>query len=501
MTQAVVQTGEASEQLRLDYGFAKSRGVVVLSGGPPWRIGMRADADPLALVEVRRWLGAAFEVVPLEAGAFDDALSQSYAVTTQAAQSIAHGIDSEILEALSDGAGSADLLDSQDDAPVIRLINGILSQAIAEGASDIHVEPFENALVVRLRIDGVMREVLQAPPRARARLVSRIKVMARLDIAEKRLPQDGRISLSLGGRAVDVRVSTLPSRYGERVVMRILDRDQGLRSLESLGMDPEMLARFRAALSMANGVILVTGPTGSGKTTTLYAALNVLNDRTRNILTVEDPIEYAVDGIGQTQVNAKIGMTFAAGLRAILRQDPDIVMVGEIRDPETAQIAVQASLTGHLVFSTVHTNDAVAAITRLKDMGVEPYLLASTVRAIVAQRLVRRLCTHCRKPAVIGDAEAAMFAAAGLNSYGVYEANGCGSCNGTGYTGRVGLYEFVTVDDEIRRLIHANASEQELSAHAFRASAPLLTSGLRCAAEGITSLSDVLRVCSPAEAA
>jgi general secretion pathway protein E len=258
-------------------------------------------------------------------------------------------------------------------------------------------------------------------------------------------------------------------------------------------MGQDVLTRFRASLSLPNGIILVTGPTGSGKTTTLYSALRVLNDKSRNIMTVEDPIEYAIEGIGQTQVNAKIGLTFAAGLRAILRQDPDIVMVGEIRDGETAQIAVQASLTGHLVFSTVHTNDAVAAITRLKDMGIEPYLLASTVRTIVAQRLVRRLCPHCKRPAVVGENERRMLAGVGAADATAFEAAGCPSCNGSGYVGRIGLYEIVQVDDEIRRLIHADAPEQEMAAHAFRNAEPLMTGGLRCAAAGVTSLSDVIR--------
>nr|HRK65139.1 type II secretion system ATPase GspE [Terricaulis sp.] len=481
---------------RLDYAFAKANGVAPLSAGPPWRIGVRVGANPLALMEARRVLGGPMEVVELSTQAFDEALSQHYAVSSEAARSIAESLDSD-LDALADSAGAtADLLDNQDDAPVIRLINGLISEAISQGASDIHIEPAESAVNVRLRIDGMMREVLEAPARLRARLVSRIKVMARLDIAEKRLPQDGRISLTLGGRAVDVRVSTLPSRYGERVVMRLLDKDQGLRNLDALGMDAPMLARFKASLATPNGIVLVTGPTGSGKTTTLYAALNLLNDRTRNILTVEDPIEYAVDGVGQTQVNAKIGMTFAAGLRAILRQDPDVVMVGEIRDAETAQIAVQASLTGHLVFSTVHTNDAVAAITRLKDMGVEPYLLASTLRAIVAQRLVRRLCNACKQPAVIGPHEAALLRSVGAEGATVYEGTGCPTCRGSGYVGRIGLYEFVAVDDEIRRQIHAGASEQEMSAHAFAGADSLTRAGLKCVAAGVTSLSDVLRAVS-----
>ncbi len=480
----------------LDYAFARTQGVVLLDdGGPPFRVGLRPGADPLVLVEARRALGGPLSVEQLNAAEFDAALAKRYAVSSEAARSLAAGFDADAaLDALGEGGGvTADLLDSQDDAPVIRLINGLIAEAINQGASDIHVEPYENNLVVRMRIDGLLREVLQAPPRSKARIVSRIKVMARLDIAERRLPQDGRISLSLGGRNVDVRVATLPSRYGERVVMRILDKDQALRSLDTLGLPGELQARFKGALGAPNGIVLVTGPTGSGKTTTLYAALTLLNDKSRNILTVEDPIEYAIDGVGQTQVNPKIGLTFASGLRAILRQDPDVVMIGEIRDAETAQIAVQASLTGHLVFSTVHTNSAVAAITRLKDMGVEPYLLASTVRGVLAQRLVRRLCAACKQPAVIGPSELAQFSALGLYQPQVFEARGCPACKGTGYVGRIGLYEFVTVDDDLRRLIHADATEDDMAALAFHDSEPLRVSGMRCAAAGVTSLSDVMR--------
>jgi general secretion pathway protein E len=482
-----------SAEARLDYGFAKSHGVVLLGSEAPWRVGLRAGADPLALVELRRLLGAPFELVDLSREAFDDALSQRYAVTSEAARSIASGFDGEaVLDSLSDAGATADLLDSQDDAPVIRLINGLISEAITRGASDIHVEPYETNVTVRLRINGVMSDLLQAPARAKTRLVSRIKVMARLDIAEKRLPQDGRISLSLGGRVVDVRVSTLPSRHGERVVMRLLDKDQNLRTLDQLNMGERTHERFRAALDAPNGIVLVTGPTGSGKTTTLYAALNLLNDRTRNILTVEDPVEYAIEGIGQTQVNPRIGLTFAAGLRAILRQDPNVVMVGEIRDPETAQIAVQASLTGHLVFSTVHTNSAIAAITRLKDLGIESYLLASTVRLVLAQRLVRRLCDACKRPAILGAREIEMLASIGAGP-SAFEAHGCPACGGSGYVGRIGLYECVSIDDTVRRMIHEGASEADMAAYAFRSSEPLLASGLRCAANGVTSLSDVLR--------
>lgn len=494
--EASARQGEAGVVRGLDYAFARTHGIVLLDdNGPPFRVGMRPGADPLVMVEARRALGGALIPENLSAADFDAALAKRYSVSTEATRSLAQGFDADAaLDALGDGAGvTSDLLDNQDDAPVIRLINGLIAEAISQGASDIHIEPYEQSLVVRMRIDGLLREVLQAPARSKARVVSRIKVMARLDIAEKRLPQDGRISLSLGGRSVDVRVATLPSRYGERVVMRILDKDMGLRSLEALGLPGPVQERFKGALRAANGVVLVTGPTGSGKTTTLYAALGLLNDKSRNILTVEDPIEYAIDGVGQTQVNPKIGLSFASGLRAILRQDPDVVMIGEIRDVETAQIAVQASLTGHLVFSTVHTNSAVAAITRLKDMGVEPYLLASTVRGVLAQRLVRRLCSACKVPAVIGPHEKAQFAAFGIDAPEVYEAQGCVACKGTGYVGRIGLYEFVGVDDDLRRMIHADATEDEMARSAFRDSEPLRASGLRCAAAGITSLSDVIR--------
>jgi general secretion pathway protein E len=318
--------------------------------------------------------------------------------------------------------------------------------------------------------------------------------MARLDIAEKRIPQDGRIPLALGGKTLDVRVSTLPSRMGERVVLRILDRDQAGLTLDRLGMAPDALEAFRAALGEPNGIILVTGPTGSGKTTSLYAGLSLLNNSARNILTVEDPVEYAIDGVGQTQVNPKVGMTFAAGLRAILRQDPDVVMVGEIRDVETARIAVQAALTGHLVLSTVHTNDAAGAVTRLRDMGVEPFLLASTLRLIVAQRLVRRLCGDCRRPETADKATARL---AGVKvGQTVWRAQGCAHCGQTGYVGRVGLYEVIRVDDKVRRLIAAEAGEEAINAAAFAgASSGTLTRRARALVlEGVTSVEEAVRV-------
>ena len=319
--------------------------------------------------------------------------------------------------------------------------------------------------------------------------------MAKLDIAKKRIPQDGRFSLNLGQKAIDVRVSTLPSQYGERVVMRILEKDSMRLSLSDLGMQEDVKNGFNAALRRPNGILLVTGPTGSGKTTTLYASLSQLNDGSRNILTVEDPVEYALDGVGQTQVNNKVGMSFSAGLRAILRQDPDVVMVGEIRDPETTEIAVQAALTGHLVLSTVHTNSAIAAIPRLRDMGVEAFLLASTITGIAAQRLVRRLCPHCKQPHELSDLTRKELGLPPKDGQTIYTAIGCGECNGIGYEGRLGLYEYVEMDDTLRDMIHLGASETEMSAHAFKSRQTLLQSGVAHILAGETTAEEVLRVC------
>jgi len=479
----------------LNYAFAKEKGVLVLSMGGEAVVGLREGAETWPLVEVRRALGVPLKVERLSRAEYERKLSENYAVDGIAAELGEESEDDDFMSLIEDMPQTADLLDTGDDAPVIRLINSLIAEAVKKRASDIHVEPFESRLSVRLRIDGVLNEIISLSSRLSPLLVSRIKVMARLDIAEKRVPQDGRISLTLGGRALDVRVSTLPSRHGERVVMRLLDKDQGHLSIDSLGMDARTLAGFRRALAEPHGIVLVTGPTGSGKTTSLYAGLSLLNDQTRNILTVEDPVEYALEGVGQTQVNAKVGMTFAAGLRAILRQDPDVVMVGEIRDVETAQIAVQASLTGHLVLSTVHTNTAVGAVTRLRDMGVESFLLASTVKAILAQRLVRRLCGHCKAPYQAGDAEREVLGLAPGEAVTLYRAEGCPHCNMTGYGGRIGIYELVMVDGEIRRLIHDDASEHDIEAIAFASADTLSQSGAKHALHGVTSVEEVVRVC------
>lgn len=477
----------------LAYGFAKQHGVVLLGVDGQAEVGLREGADPIALVEARRVLGRALKVRAMSRADFERRLSEIYA-----GQGIASAEPDDLdlsggLEGLVDDIpAAADLLDTHDDAPIIRLINGLIAEAFKAGASDIHIEPFETALIVRFRVDGVLREVLSLSHRLAPLLVSRVKVMARLDIAERRTPQDGRISLTLGGRSLDVRVSSLPARAGERVVMRILDQEQAGLRLEDLGMRPAVLAAFKGALREPNGIILVTGPTGSGKTTSLYAGLSLLNDASRNILTIEDPVEYAIGGVGQTQVNTKVGMTFAAGLRAILRQDPDVVMVGEIRDSETAQIAVQASLTGHLVLSTVHTNDAVGAVTRLRDMGVEPFLLASTLRLIVAQRLVRRLCVECRQ-AEPADAEAARIVGVAPGTQ-LFRACGCPACKQTGYSGRIGVYEAIRVDEDIRRLIAEGADEQLLSERAFQRSAQLADEARDYVVQGLTTVEEAIRV-------
>jgi general secretion pathway protein E len=387
-----------------------------------------------------------------------------------------------------------DLLESQDDAPVIRLINALFTQALRAGASDIHIEPFETRSVVRLRIDGTLSDLIEPARALHGAIVSRVKIMAQLDIAEKRLPQDGRITLRVAGKPVDVRVSTIPTGHGERVVLRLLDKQAGRLDLTRLGMDEATLAHMDRLILEPHGIVLVTGPTGSGKTTTLYAALSRLDATALNIMTVEDPIEYDLDGISQTQVNTRIEMSFARALRTILRQDPDVVMIGEIRDLETAQIAVQASLTGHLVFATLHTNDAVSAVTRLVDMGVEPFLLASSLIGVGAQRLVRKLCLECRKPFA---ADAAQLRALGLapTDGTLYSAQGCAACNRSGYRGRTGIYELLTVDDELRRLIHDRASEQTLRAHVLsRGMRSLRDDGMRWAAQGVISLEEVVRV-------
>ena len=481
------------------FAFAKRQGVLV--GHVPEEgeveLLLRPGAGLQGLAEMRRFLGRPLRLREVSPEVFDRELQKRYennsAQTMQAMQSLDDdGTDlSSAAEALAE---PQDLLESDDDAPIIRLINAMLSEAIKDNASDIHIEPFENRLVVRFRVDGVLREVL-TPQRALTPLiVSRIKVMARLDIAEKRLPQDGRISLKIAGRPVDVRVSTIPSGHGERVVLRLLDKQAGRLDLTHLGMEKVQLEVMKGLIKKPHGIILVTGPTGSGKTTTLYAALASLNDSSRNILTVEDPIEYYLDGIGQTQVNTKVDMSFARGLRAILRQDPDVVMVGEIRDLETAEIAVQASLTGHLVLSTLHTNTAIGAVSRLRDMGVEPFLLASSLIGLIAQRLVRTLCRDCREPYTPEPSECELLDIPAENPPQIYRAGSCDKCRHSGYTGRQGIQEVVAVDDPMRTMIHDGKSEQSMEAYARKRYPSLRAEGRAKILAGITTIEEVVRV-------
>jgi general secretion pathway protein E len=414
------------------------------------------------------------------------------------------GQTEEFIEDIEGGIGGlaagfepTDLLDTSDEAPIIRFVNSLITQAYKQRASDIHIEPFERELIARYRIDGILYEVLRPPHRAQASIISRIKIMANLNIAEKRLPQDGRFRVRIAGKDVDVRVSTLPTAFGERVVMRLLDKASNVLTLEEIGMDPTMLRLINNMITKSHGIFLVTGPTGSGKTTTLYASLTRLNSREKNIITVEDPIEYQLPGVGQIQVNPKIDLTFAAGLRSILRQDPDIIMVGEIRDGETAEIAVQSALTGHMVFSTLHTNDAASALTRLVEMGIEPFLAASSIVGIMAQRLVRQICPHCKESYRPTPEMLREMGLAGSVPEGVefYRGAGCSQCMDIGYRGRTGIYELMTVDEQVRDLLLQNKDSASIKSAAVKKGMKTLRdAGLALALAGETSIEEILRV-------
>lgn len=478
----------------LPFSFAKRHGVLIRGYADGFADTIyRTGIAPTSLAEVRRFSPVPLKLSRVTPEAFDAMLQQAYEGGSNQAMHMMDGLDesTDLFQVAQDLPEPSDLLESDDDAPIIRLINAVLTEAVKENASDIHIEPYENRLMVRFRVDGVLREVLQTRRAVAPLVVSRIKVMSKLDIAEKRLPQDGRISLKIAGRAVDVRVSTMPSGHGERVVLRLLDKQAGRLDLAHLGMPEGTLVTMDELIHKPHGIILVTGPTGSGKTTTLYAALETINDNSRNIMTVEDPIEYYIDGIGQTQVNTKVEMTFARGLRAILRQDPDVVMVGEIRDLETAEIAVQASLTGHLVLSTLHTNSAVGAVTRLRDMGVEPFLLSSSLIGVLAQRLVRVLDDETKVPYEARDYEARALNLEPDNAARLYRA---GEDAGTGFKGRTGIYELVPVDDAMRTMIHDGASEQQLERHARTLSPSIRDDGRTKVLAGTTTLEEVLRV-------
>lgn len=484
---------------RLPYYFAKRHGVIsarLENGG--LEVWAKSNVTSTVLAEIHRSLGQPVYLKELSDEEFDSALNRAYEKSTSHAEQIMGDLDEnlDINQIAMQLPKAEDLLESEDDAPIVRLINALLTQAVRENASDIHIEPFESRSVVRFRQDGVLREIVQPQRVIHGILVSRIKIMAQLDIAEKRLPQDGRITLRLAGRPVDVRVSTLPTGHGERVVLRLLDKQAGKLDLGNLGMSKDTQKELEHLVHQPHGIILVTGPTGSGKTTTLYASLSRIDTSRLNIMTVEDPVEYDLDGIGQTQVNAKIDMDFARALRSILRQDPDVIMIGEIRDLETAQIAVQASLTGHLVLATLHTNDSVGAVTRLVDMGVEPFLVASSLIGVLAQRLIRQLCPECRRKHKPSKSERELLDTDKMpKSLQLYSPVGCSECGNTGYHGRSGIYELLNVDEKLRALIHDEAAESKLRSYAeSKGMLSLREDGMRWIRSGDTSLEEVLRV-------
>ena len=464
----------------LPYAFAKAHTLLLEDDGEQLVLSAPESASYAALSEVLRLYDV--DVMEHEAAAtLAQRIAAAYAGGESSAATVIGEVESKVdlSRMMQELPAVEDLLEAGSDAPIIRMLNALLTQAAKDGASDIHIEPYERSSAVRFRVDGTLREVVQPNKALHAALISRLKIMAELDISEKRLPQDGRISLRIGGRAVDVRVSTLPSAHGERAVLRLLDKAESKFTLEGLGMSGETLTRFDKLIHQPHGIVLVTGPTGSGKTTTLYASLGRIDTASTNVLTVEDPVEYELAGIGQTQVNPKIDLTFAKALRAILRQDPDVIMIGEIRDFETAQIAIQASLTGHLVLATVHTNDAPSTVTRLTDMGVEPFLLSSTLLGVLAQRLVRKLCPHC----TTADAR------------GRFRPVGCAECGHTGYKGRTGVYELMVADDKVKSLIHSRAAESQLFVAAEQAGLrSMREDGERLVAEGVTSAEEVMRV-------
>lgn len=484
----------------IPYLFAKKQGIVAA--------GIESDGTALiyhlhntplnVFAEIKRLLQCDLTLVEVSTAEFQQHLTQIYQSNSSildATEGMEEHVD--LMKLAGQLNTSEDLLDNQDDAPIIRLLNALFTQAIKQKASDIHIETYENRVLVRYRVDGVLQEILEIQRGIAPLVISRVKVMAKLDIAEKRIPQDGRIALRTGGHTIDVRVSTLPSNHGERIVLRILDQQAAQLNLGLLGMPVHALSTIRKMIAQPHGILLVTGPTGSGKTTSLYAMLTELNQVSRNILTIEDPIEYDLPGIGQTQANPKVQMTFAKGLRAILRQDPDVVMIGEIRDLETAEIAVQASLTGHLVLSTLHTNSALGAITRLHDMGVESFLLSSSIVGLIAQRLVRKLCEHCKSRHILRDDERELMSLApDIDVSKVFEPQGCEHCNNLGYRGRTGIYELITIDEQLRGMIHRNENLQTMETYLRATTSSIREDGFQRVLQGDTSLAEILRVTS-----
>lgn len=481
----------------LPYSFAKRQQVLSIfedANGLHFACVARPTLDVYGEIKRRSRARLRFHTLSLEN--FNSILRQAYekgsSASTQMVDDIGDELDLGLLT--SEIQSTTDLLEAADDAPVVKLINTLLTQAIRENASDIHLEVFEKRSLVRFRSDGVLKDVVEPKQALHGALVSRLKVMAGLDIAEKRLPQDGRISLNLGNRPVDVRVSCLPTQYGERVVLRLLDKHGSRLNLSNLGMEPSIKNRFDEMIRSPHGILLVTGPTGSGKTTSLYAGLGDLDRQKLNILTVEDPIEYDLDGVGQIQVRAKIGLTFASGLRSILRQDPDVVLIGEIRDLETAEIAIQASLTGHLVLSTLHTNTAIGAMTRLIDMGVEPFLIASSLLGVMSQRLVRTLCLNCRGEIEPDELQRAQLRLSTHEQVTIYEPVGCKHCDKTGFRGRKGIYELIDIDETVRKMVHDAQSEDVMLEYVRRTTPSLFDGGVELVLKGETSLSEIIRV-------
>ena len=478
----------------LPFEFARSNGLLVRESEGD--LVLSPEASQWAITEVSRINNGFSSISRVDSKVFDKMLSEIYSGRKNSSESVMEDIKDfvDMESAAADLEDTGDLLDSEDDAPIIRLLNAILAESLKENASDIHIEPYEKESLVRFRLDGVLSTVLSPSAQITPLLISRIKVMSKLDIAEKRLPQDGRMSVKLGGRSIDLRISTMPSSHGERVVMRLLDKDAGKLQVDDLGMPSATSAQLDDLIRRPHGIILVTGPTGSGKTTTLYAALQQMDRQGRNIMTVEDPVEYDLPGISQTQINLRAGMTFARGLKAILRQDPDVILIGEIRDGETAEIATQSSLTGHLVLSTLHTNTAAGAITRLQDLGVDSFLLASTIRGILSQRLLRKLCHHCRQPVEPNEFNRDLLKLE--VGHKIYEAAGCEKCNSTGYAGRQALFELVSVDAQLQTLIHENAGEIELESKIREDVPSIREAGFSLVRDGMTTIEEVLRVTS-----
>jgi general secretion pathway protein E len=476
----------ASSSMGLGFGFASKEQVAIVGD----RLIHGPAASAFGLREALRRHAPLAEIVELGAAEFERAVADLYRDAREDGADLTFELDGGDDRAVHE----RDLLEDSSDAPVIRLVNQLLRRAVQMEASDLHFEPHEQGLRVRVRIDGFLVPILERDDVPVSRVASRLKVMAGLDIAETRLPQDGRIALKVGGRAIDTRVSTLPGNFGERIVVRILDRKEGLLPLADLGISEDMVRLLERLSARPDGIILATGPTGSGKTTTLYSLLKLANRQERNLITVEDPVEYNVKGLNQTQINSDIGMTFSAGLRAALRQDPDVILVGEIRDGETASIAGQAALTGHLVFSSLHANTAVGAVVRLRDLGVEDYLISATLRGIIAQRLLRVLCADCKQAGEPTGEERARFAAAGVDLREIFTATGCPSCSGVGYRGRIGVYDIVEIDAEMRAAIDRAATETDLRALAEARGPTLYQEALAKVAAGVTDIAEMHRV-------